>query len=89
MTNYKPQTIGELIKNLSLFDPNEICIGALFTAGDLLFQPDEDASADVPDIKPSQELMAKVEEMYNNSNEAMFLSETLVEWVYEAHEEAK
>lgn len=89
MTNYEPQTIGELIKNLSEFDPSEIVIGALFTAEDLVFCPDENASVDVPDITPSAELMALVAKAYDNSDEAMFLSETLVSWANEYYEEAK
>jgi hypothetical protein len=77
MSDYKAQTIGELIKALGEYDPNEIVIGAIFTAEDLVFCPDEDAE---DDITPSQELMALVAKDYDNSDEAMFLSETLIGW---------
>jgi hypothetical protein len=84
MDNYKPLTVGELIKNLSALDPAEIIIGALFTAEDLQYYPDLDTYADSYEaIKPSPELMAKVAERYDNSDEAMFLSQTLEGWLAE------
>lgn len=87
---YKPQTVGELIKLLSDLNPDEIVIGALFTAEDLEFYPDLDTYADDYEaVTPSQELMAKVAKIYDNSNEAMFLSETLTGWITENNEGVK
>jgi hypothetical protein len=58
-----------------------------FTAEDLEFYPDLDTYADDYEaITPSQELMAKVAEIYDNSNEAMFLSETLTGWITDNNE---
>jgi archaellum biogenesis ATPase FlaH len=79
MSEYKPQTIKELIANLSEYDQDQIVIGALFLAGDLPFTPD-DSDETTWDTTPSQELMAKVAECYDNSDEAMYLSDTLVAW---------
>jgi hypothetical protein len=88
--SYKPQTVAELIKLLSDLDQDQIVIGALFTAGDLDFYPDLDTYADSYEaITPSQEVMAKVAERYDNSNEAMFLSETLAGWATENYKAGK
>jgi hypothetical protein len=82
---YKPQTIGELIKLLSDLDPSKIIVGALFTAEDLeLIDEDTDTEVEV-----TEELMAKVAEDYDNSDEAMFLSETLTGWITENYEAGK
>jgi hypothetical protein len=86
MSDYKPLTIGELIKNLSEFDPNEIVIGAIFTAEHLVFFPDEDAE---DEITPSQELMSVIAENYDNSDEAIYLSEALVGWAIDNYKENK
>jgi hypothetical protein len=84
---YKPQTVGDWIKILSALNPDEIVIGSFFTAEDLEFYPDLDTYADDYEaITPSQELMAKVAEIYDNSNEAMFLSETLTGWITDNNE---
>lgn len=84
---YKPQTVGELIKLLSDLNPDEIVIGTIFTAEDLQFYPDLDTYADdYETVIPSQELMAKVAEAYDNSDEAMFLSETLTGWIIDNYE---
>lgn len=88
MSEYKPQTIKELIANLSEYDQDQIVIGALFLAGDLEFYPEEidpevDADLRNEPTTPSQELMAKVAECYDNSDEAMYLSDTLFAWAKE------
>lgn len=83
--SYTPQTVGELIKLLSELDQDQIVIGALFTAGDLEFYPRVIKAGSYEAVTPSQELMAKVAERYDNSNEAMFLSETLASWATEAY----
>lgn len=87
MDNYKPQTVSDWIKILKDLNPDEIVIGSFFTAEDLEFYPDLDEYADDYEaITPSQELMAKVAEIYDNSDEAMFLSETLTGWIIENYE---
>ena len=88
--SYKPQTVGDWIKILNALNPDEIVIGSFFTAEDLEFYPDLDGEADDYEaITPSQELMAKVAENYDNSDEAMFLSETLTGWITENYEGVK
>jgi hypothetical protein len=90
MDNYKPQTVGDWIKILSALNPDEIVIGSFFTAEDLEFYPDLDTYADDYEaITPSQELMAIVSECYDNSDEAMFLSETLAGWATENYKADK
>jgi hypothetical protein len=90
MDNYKPQTVSDWIKILKDLNPDEIVIGSFFTAEDLEFYPDLDEYADDYEaITPSQELMAKVAECYDNSDEAMFLSETLTGWITENYEGVK
>jgi hypothetical protein len=90
MDNYKPQTVGDWIKILSALNPDEIVIGSFFTAEDLGFYPDLDEYADDYEaLTPSQELMAKVAECYDNSDEAMFLAETLINWAVENYEAGK
>jgi hypothetical protein len=84
MDNYKPQTVGDWIKILSALNPDEIVIGTFFTAEDLQYYPDLDEYADDYEaIMPSPELMAKVAERYDNSDEAMFLSQNLEGWIAE------
>lgn len=90
MAKYKPQTIGEVIEILSSLDKNEIVVGVLFTAEDLQYYPDLDEYADDYEaIKPSPELMAKVAETYDNSNEALYLLNTLEGWLAEEIEKGK
>jgi hypothetical protein len=82
---YKPQTIGDLIKLLSDLDPSKIIVGALFTAEDLeLIDEDTDTEVEV-----TEELMAKVAECYDDSDEPMFLSETLTGWLDEEYQKHK
>jgi hypothetical protein len=84
MDNYKPQTVGDWIKILNALNPDEIVIGSFFTAEYLQYYPDLDTYADSYEATPpSQELMAKVAKRYDNSDEAMFLSQTLEGWLAE------